>query len=296
MKQIFYTARLLFTLTLASSCLILNGQDIPKKIATEICNCVDTLENMDSLEAKVDRCAQQGMEAVIEASSDEIQEIYSSEDAVEEAISKAMESLMGSCPKIRKFVIQDRKQKFYTKSASAEANKYFEDGNDLFGKNDYKGALKLYSKALKSDPNYIYAIDNTGLAYRKMGDTKKAIKFYKKSLDIYPEGSFALKNLGYAYSLSNDFQDAMLCYQKLAFFYPDDPEGYFGIGKLFVATGQYETAIDYIFTAHRIYKATGSEYSTDSEKMISVIYNKLREQNKLDTFNQKASEYGINYN
>jgi len=274
----------------------LSAQDIPQKVAIEICNCVDTIENIDSLEAKVDRCSQQGLATVIEASSDEVQEIYSSEDAVEETITKAMQTLITVCLKIRKYIIKDRRDKFYTRSSSSEANKFYDDGNDLFGKEDYKGALKRYTMALKKDPVYIYALDNTGLTYRKLGDIKKAIKCYKKSLDLYPEGSFALQNLAYAYSALNDFQNALVCYQKMAFFYPDDPEGYFGIGKLYVSTGQYETAMDYVFTAHRIYIATKSDYVNDSEKLISVIYNKLREQNKLDVFNQKAREFGINHN
>ncbi|MGD0583313.1 MAG: tetratricopeptide repeat protein [Bacteroidales bacterium] len=288
--------KMIFACTFLLIAGIINAQEIPQKVAVEICNCVDTIENMDSLEAKVDRCAQDALETVLESSSDEVQEIYSSDDAVEETINKAMENLLTVCPKIKKFIIEERKEHFYRRSASEESNKYYYDANKLFETNDYKGALKLYSRALKKDPGYIYAIDNIGLTYRKLGDKKNAIKWYLKSLDLYPEGSFALQNIAYVYIDNNDLKSALMNYQKLAFFYPDDPEGYFGIGKLYVASGEYEAAMDYVFTAHRIYSVSKSEYLKECEQLITVIYNKLKELDKLDSFNRKAKEYGINLN
>jgi tetratricopeptide (TPR) repeat protein len=289
MKILFATALLFLSAAI-------KAQEIPQKVALEICNCVDTIENMDSLEAKVNRCSSDALETVLEASSDEVQEIYSSDDAVDETITKAMEDLLSVCPKIRKFIIDDRKIQFYRMSESAEANKYYEDGNDLFGKEDFKGALKLYSGAIKKDPGFIYAIDNLAVSYRKLGDNKKAIKYYSKSLDIYPEGSFALQNIALAYIATSDLKSALLSYQKLSFYYPDNPEGYFGIGRMYVAAGEYETAMDYVFTAHKLFSFIKSEYIKDSEQLISVIYNKMREKNKLDEFIQKAKEYSIEYN
>ena len=276
--------------------LSLSAQEIHEKIAMEICNCIDTLENIDSLEAKVDRCAYDAFDAVIEASSDEVQEIYSTDDAVEQTMKKAMESLMVVCPKVRAFIINQRKDLFYKSSASEEANRLYESGNVAFGKEDYKGALALYLKALKKDKEFVYAIDNTGLTYRKMGDNKKAMKYYLRSLGIYPEGSVALQNLAFVYSIEKDLKNALTCYQKLAFFYPENPEGYFGIGKIYVVVGEYEEAMDYVFTAHRLYTATNSPYLKDSEELISIIYNKLKEANKTEGFMKNAEEFGIHLN
>jgi tetratricopeptide (TPR) repeat protein len=88
----------------------------------------------------------------------------------------------------------------------------------------------------------------------------------------------------------------MDCYDKLAYFYPEDPEGYFGIGKVYVLSEQYEKAIDYVFIAHRLYTLSGSEYISDTENLAITIYNKLKEQNKTELFRQKAFEYGVNIN
>lgn len=287
--------RLYFIAVLFSISLAVNAQEIAQKVAVEICNCVDTIENMDSLEAKVNRCASDALETVLEASSDEVQEIYSSDDAVEETINKAMESLLSECPKIKQFILDDRKEKFYKLSESDEANKFYEQGNDLFAKNDFKGALKAFSGAIRKDPYFIFAIDNAALTHRKLGDNKKAIKFYNRSLEIYPEGSIALQNLAIAYLSINDLKNAMECYQKFSYYYPGDPEGYFGIGRIYVAAGEYEKAMDYVFAAHRLYTKSNSDYVKDSQQLISVIYNKMREKNKLDEFIQRAKQYGIDY-
>jgi tetratricopeptide (TPR) repeat protein len=179
-------------------------------------------------------------------------------------------------------------------SDSEDANNYYESGNKAYENNDYKKAIKFYGKALKKDPEFIYAIDNTGLAYRQMNDNRKAIKYYQKSLSIYPEGSFALQNLGVAYTNMNQLTYAMDCYDKLAYFYPEDPEGYFGIGKIYVLSEQYDKAIDYVFIAHRLYTIFGSEYVGDTEKLAITIYNKMKEQNRTELFRQKAFEYGVN--
>lgn len=286
-KMIFFIAPLTLFFSVASA------QDFVNKVATEICNCIDTIENADSLDAKLNRCTMTALETVLENSTEEIQEIYSSDEAVEETINKAFEMLLSSCPKIRKFVIEERRSNFYRSSDSEEANTYYETGNKLLEKEDFKGAIKNYSRALKKDAQFIYAIDNKALAYRRYGDNKNAVKYYLKSLAIYPEGSFALQNLALVYSNMKDYPRALENYDQLTFYYPTDPEGYFGIGKVYILMEDYEKAIDYVFIAHKIYTLQGSEYSKDTHELAIVIFNKLKGKDKLDLFFEKAKEYGI---
>jgi tetratricopeptide (TPR) repeat protein len=251
---------------------------------------------MDSLDAKLNRCAITALETVLDNSTEEIQEIYSTDEAVEETITKAFESLLSVCPRIRKFVLEERRATYYSESDSEEANKFYETGNDLLGKEDFKGALKSYSKAIKKDPEFIYAIDNKALTYRMSGDTKNAIKYYLISLKIYPEGSFALQNIAAACTILKDYQSALDYYDKLTYYYPADPEGYFGIGKVFVLMEDFEKAIDYVFIAHKIYSIQESEYIKDSTELALVIFNRFKEMNKTELFFEKAREYGIAVN
>jgi tetratricopeptide (TPR) repeat protein len=279
------------TLTLYFS--IASAQDIAKRVAYEICNCVDTIENIDSLDAKLDRCAPLALENVLENSTEELQEAYSSDEAYEETLKNAFEVLLSECPKIRNFIIAERRENFYRLSESENANRFYEAGNAQLEKEDFKGALKSYTKALKKDPEFIYAIDNKALAYRRSGDTKNAVKYYLKSLEIYPEGNFALQNLASAYTNMKNYSGALENYDRLAYYYPTDPEGYYGLGKVLVLMEDYEQAIDYVFIAHKIYSVQGSEFSKDTHALALDIFNYLKGKNKLDLFYQKADEYGI---
>ena len=290
MKRIFVAASLTLCITIASA------QDIVKRVATEICNCVDTIENLDSLDAKLNRCAPLALETVLENSTEELQEAYSTEEAFEETLEKAFEVLLSECPKIRYYIIEERRSDFYKLSDSEDANKYYEAGNALLEKEDFKGALKSYSKALKKDPEFIYAIDNKALAYRRSGDSKNAIKYYLKSLELYPEGSFALQNLAAAYTYIKDYNNALEYYNRLTYYYPTDPEGYFGLGKVLMMMEDYEKAIDFIFIAHKIYSIQGSEYITETRELSLEIFSNLKKKDELDLFYQKAKEYGIEIN
>jgi len=270
-----------------------SAQDLVQRVAVEICNCVDTIENIDSLDAKLNRCASLALETVLENSTEEVQEAYSTDEAFEETLKSAFEVLLSECPKIRYFIIGERRSTFYKLSDSKDANQFYETGNALLEKEDFKGAIKNFSKALKKDQGFIYAIDNLALTYRRSGDYKNAIKYYRKSLEIYPEGSFALRNLAVAYTQLKDYAGALDNYDKLTYYFPTDPEGYFGLGKVLVLMDNYEKAIDYIFIAHKIYSIQGSELSKDSHELALLIFSKLKEENKLDLFYQKAKEYGI---
>jgi|WetSurMetagenome_2_1015567.scaffolds.fasta_scaffold66302_2 tetratricopeptide (TPR) repeat protein len=289
-KRIFFIVAFTLSFTVAPA------QDIVHKVAMEICNCVDTIENMDSLDAKLNRCAPVALETVLENSTEEVQDIYSTDAIVEETLNKAFEILLSICPKIRNFVIDERRSNFYRSSDSEDANTYYEAGNEQLKKEDLKGAIKNYSKAIKKDHEFIYAIDNMALAYRKAGDNKNAVKYYLKSLEIYPEGSFALQNLAVAYTNMKDYQNALSNYDKLTYYYPTDPEGYFGLGKVFILMEDYEKAIDYIFIAHKIYSVQGSDYAKETHEIALVIFQKFKEQNKLELFYEKAKEYGISVN
>lgn len=288
--------KIFLVLSISFSGFLLNAQDFNTKVAIEICNCIDTIENMDSLNAKAVRCAYAALEIVLETASEEVQDIFSNDNAVEESLTSAMKMLFSECPKIREFILDDRASRFYRMSDSEEANKNYEDGNRLFKAGSLKEALKPYKDAVRTDPQFVYALDNLGLTYRKLGKNKKAVDCYKKSLMIYPEGSFALQNLAVAYTNINNYAQAIDCYERLTFFYPDDAEGYYGTGRVFYLMGDYENSLDYLFIAHKIYLNQKSDYVSDTENLISVIHDKLKNLNKLEIFNQKARQYGISVN
>jgi tetratricopeptide (TPR) repeat protein len=273
-----------------------SAQDFERKVAIEICNCVDTIENMDSLDSKVDKCAYDALETTLENASEEVQDIFSSDDEVEEVITNSMRLLLSECPKIRKFIITDRKSRFYRMSSSQEANRLYEYGNRLVNADSLKYAISQYKKAVSIDPQFVYALDNLGLTYRRLGNNRKAVSYYAKSLTVYPEGNFALQNIAVAYTGMKDYDRALSFYNRVLIYYPDDAEGYYGIGRLYYLQGEYEKSLDYLFIAHKIYVQQKSDFAADTEKLLADIYNKLKSLNKTDLFNQKAGLHGISVN
>lgn len=269
------------------------GQDIVKLVSNEICLCIDTLAGMNDLETKLDSCLNVALENVIDLLDEDQQEMMADEQTIDKTVSDVSEKLLFYCPKIRDFVLSEREKTYYRISDSEKANEYYDAGVKSMDAKEYRKAEKYFLKAVKADRSWVYPLDDLGLNYRLMGKYKKAVKYYGKSLSIYPEGSYALQNQAVAFTYIKDFDKALRNYNLLAFLYPDNPEGFFGTARVHFLTGNYEDALQYAFYAHRMYINQQSEYKKDSEKLISLIRDKLSEQGKSDVYNDTARKFGF---
>lgn len=273
-----------------------SGQDLIERICVSICNCVDTIENMDSLQNKIDRCLPESM-AVYFTSGDEYETTFlSNVDTIKKTIDDVMGNLTYYCPEIKEFILSDKQEQFYKMSDSEIANKLYNDGSAALQSKNYKAAEKNFIKAIKESPSWVLPLDDVGLTYRLMGNYKKAIKYYGKSLEIYPEGPYAIQNQAVAFTFIEDYKNALKNYSLLIDLYPENPEGYFGKGKTLFLIEDYENALDYIFHCHKIYSSQNSDYVKDTETLVGAIHNKLKEQNKTDIFFKKAEDHGITIN
>jgi len=224
------------------------------------------------------------------------QDYISNADTIKKTIDKVMESLTYYCPKIREFILSDKEAQNYKMSDSETANQLYSAGSNALESEDYKTAKKNLIKAIKADPDWVLPYDDLGLTYRQMGDYKKAVKYYNKSLEIYPEGAFAIQNQAVALTYLKDYVSALENYNMLINLYPKNPEGYFGKGKTYFLMEDYENALDYIFYCHKMYASQDSDYTKDTESIVALIHDKLKEQNKLDIFFKKAETHGIKIN
>jgi tetratricopeptide (TPR) repeat protein len=287
-------------ITLSTICVIffssVSSQDLVKRISLQICNCIDTIENRDSLQVKLDRCASESISLVWDSDAEDDQDYSVSDDSITTTMDSVMDKLTYYCPKIKEFILADKESQYYKMSDSEIANKFYLAGNEALKTNDFKTAEKQYLKAIKADPKWVYPYDNLALTFRKLDQYKKAIKYYSKSLEIYPEGSFALQNQAVSYTYLKDYKNALKNYDRLINLYPNNPEGFFGTAKLLFLNEDYENALDYAFYTHEMYLSQESDYAKDTEKLISLIHDKMKEQNKLDIFNEKAKKHGITIN
>ena len=172
---------------------------------------------------------------------------------------------------------------------------FYEKAIQASKKEDWKEAIKNYQSALEKDPKFIYAWDNLGICYRRIGDYDKALDAYRRSLAIDPKGKMPLQNIAITYVYKKEYQKAIDAYSDFDKVHPGDPEVYYGIGQIYYEyLKDNEKALDYICKAYTIYTAEKSPYRSDAETIIGYIYKKMKEENKLDKFKEILKNNKLN--
>lgn len=284
-----YLIILIFNLTLIVN---LQGQTLVESVMLHACACLDSVETYEVLKDSIQPSIVSGLtKAVIEGKYEN--EGVGTVEAIRGTIKSAQENLPSYCYNVRRLIIGEKAKQFYKRSDNPKANEYFDKGNNFLAKKNYKKAIKAFKSALKEDEQFVFAIDHLAVSYRQLEKYKMAIKYYKESLDIFPEGDLALLNMAVAYSLLGDNDNSIKTYKNLRFFYRDNPEGYFGLAKTLFLKGDHGDALDNLFTAHRMYIDSNSDYKEDSEKLLHLMFLTLKELDKLDLLMQKAKEYNV---
>ncbi|MCX8524472.1 tetratricopeptide repeat protein [Chryseobacterium formosus] len=212
-----------------------------------------------------------------------------------ESYNKIERTLMNDCEHLKKIIntAETKDNKF---SDNEDAIEYYTKAVNFSKQEDWNGAIKNYKLALEKDPKFVYAWDNLGICYRRIGDYDKAIDAYKKSVAIDPTGKMPLQNIAIAYIYKKEYQKAIDAYLDLDKVHPNDAEVYYGVGQIYALhLENNEKGLDYISKAYKIYTQQKSPYRTDAEKIIGIIYNKMKEQNKLDKFKEILKKNDINF-
>ena len=274
----------------------LHAQSFTERAALQACECLDSLETIEQVQDSLNTCTSQAIVSVgLESAKEENIDI-STFQGIKSVLKQVSELIPSYCDNVRSLLIEEKKEQHYGLSANIEANEHYLKGNDLMEEGNYTQSIKAYKKAIKIDDSFVYAYDHLAVSYRRQENFKKAIKYYQKSLDIFPEGHVAIFNMAVCYSFLKEYALSLEQYEKLSFLYPNDPEGYFGAGKIQYLLSNYESALNNIFTAHRIYIETESDYVKDSGKLINIMYAGLKEKDKLDLFRAVAKQHNITIN
>ncbi|MCL6266717.1 tetratricopeptide repeat protein [Flagellimonas myxillae] len=172
----------------------------------------------------------------------------------------------------------------------------YDKGQVFFQKGKFKDAIREYKKALKVDDKFAFAWDMLGYSHRKLGEYDEAIKYYRKSLEVDPKGKMPLINIAYAQEFKKDYNAAIEAMDHYIGVYPDEAEGYYGRGRLFHLQKDYNRGLDDMFRAYLMYKSEGSPYAQDAEHSIGLFYNDMKEEGKLELFNEIAKKHNIEIN
>ncbi len=194
--------------------------------------------------------------------------------------------MAANCPSVRSKLSVNNKQNNKSFSENKEALDAYSKGVDELKKDNYKDALNYFSKAVKSDPEFVFAWDNLGLCYRRTGDYDKALEVYKRSLQIDPNGVTPLQNIAVVYQSKKLYDEAIKAYEKLSTLDKGNAEVYFGLGQAYASKGDFEKGLDNICKAYNLYDAGKSPYRSDAEQIIQMLYAEMKKQGKEDKFKE----------
>jgi tetratricopeptide (TPR) repeat protein len=88
-------------------------------------------------------------------------------------------------------------------------------GMALIDLGDYAGAVKALSQAVEKEPEWVFALNELGIAYRKQDNLPEAIKYFRRAIAKDEKYAIAHYNLAEAEFRSGNFAEAKKGYETL---------------------------------------------------------------------------------
>ncbi len=89
-------------------------------------------------------------------------------------------------------------------------------------RDDSRGAITHYERALKSNPNDATTLGTLASLYGKLGDKEKKYEYLHMAIEAAPENHQFKKQLAKAYFNEKDYENAIPIYEALVMEFPDD--------------------------------------------------------------------------
>ena len=182
-------------------------------------------------------------------------------------------------------------------SAIAESAEFYNKrGNEKYDAEDYKGAIKDYTKAIKINPQYGDAYYNRGFAKENLKDFEGAISDYTEAIEIYPKGEDAgdaYHGRGFAKEMLKDFEGALSDYTKATKLIPEDGDLYMDLHYLKISLEDFKGAVSARNKSFELYSKEKVEI--DVENIIAPAMLNKRNSPMLKGFNKFARFNGETY-
>ena len=268
------------------------AQSFEQTAAEKSCECLKKFS--DLTDEKYQNCISTSLtEALVMGDVKKNMEQIGTVTGMEAALLKIDAILNDICIIDQSSELEQKRKMHYGYSKNTETTNSYKIGKDFMEQEKYKLAIQAFEKALKKDGNFVLALDDIAASHRRLEKFEEAIKYYKRSLAIFPEGDFALMNIGVLYNMKKDYKTANHYYEKLIRFQPNNAEGFYGLGRNYYYLEDYENAMINMIKAHKIYVADKDEYAKDSEQMLGIIYQDMKEKGKERDFIRIATENGV---
>lgn len=107
------------------------------------------------------------------------------------------------------------------------SNKYFEEGNISYGRQDYRNAIDAYTKALKFNPQNVAAYVYRGSAFGSIKDYSNAEQDYRRALQLDRQNTNAQIGLALVYYYTRDYRAAIYSLNEALQFNKQNGQAYY---------------------------------------------------------------------
>lgn len=140
----------------------------------------------------------------------------------------------------------------YFPSPQYQAWKEYQEGWQCYEKGDLREALKHFENGLTLDPQFEDLWLKTAMVYNLQNDFEMAIGAYQEYLNKNPDEYLPRIYLAEVYEKSAQPQEALTEYQKAIELDDSRPEGFIGLGRLGINSGDYQLAAGYLRIAESL--------------------------------------------
>lgn len=152
-----------------------------------------------------------------------------------------------------------------------EADKLYEQGFQVYMSWKLDEAIRIFDRAIETDPNCYKAYNGKGIVLCFKGDYKNGMALIDKALLMKPDFVYANFNKALAYKLQKNFDQAMVWFNKALSLDPKDTWSYFGIACIYAEKKDAEKTVYYL--AKAIETDPGVKDAARKEKDLDPVRN-----------------------
>ncbi len=134
-------------------------------------------------------------------------------------------------------------------------------GEDLRKKGDLDAAIRIYTEAIATDPDFAWPFNNRGLAWATKGEFANAIKDYAEAIRLDPAYAYPFNNRGLVWAAKGDFENAQKDYTEAIRLDPRYAVPFSNRGLVRAAKSEFDQAMADYEDAIRLDPNLGVAYS-----------------------------------
>ncbi|HBS85856.1 MAG: hypothetical protein A2W91_09125 [Bacteroidetes bacterium GWF2_38_335] len=280
MKQFFIFTLFLFCFSglqsQVSADSIINNNPSALAIPDLLCDCINqsALKNpTEKIQPYIEKCLSSTFDTLI--AQKKLEEFMADTKKFKDLLTYSKLKLFTGCEPLVKY----QRRYFFLKDSLAldkmgnpDTKRMFIKGMGLIKSGDYKSAQVLFLDLVKKDSTFAFAYDNIALCYKHKNLKDSAMYYLDRSLHFLPENVNAHLTKAEIYLAKRLIKEAFFEYLKVIEINSSNPEGYFGLGKVFLLNKEYENALMNMAYARQMYKILGNEFYKDAVFMTGYIY------------------------